>query len=331
MGLSGVSLWGSDIGGFFTLGAPQLTPELLMRWIQFGAVSGVMRTQANGFALPPRSRGPRSSTTEVLPVWRRYAKLRTQLYPYLAAADARVPAHRDADHAPPRRSPTPATRARRARRRVPVRARTCWPRRWSSRARRSATLLPAARPLGRPLALGCATAEATARRARRARAADEGRAGVTLPAPLDRAAAARPRGDDPAAAAADVDTLTGYGRQAGIVKLRGRLNRLTLIAFPRGPSSAALYRRERLRSSERRGRWSLRIRGVRKRRYTVQASLAALRARPFRPCRVTVGGRPLRRSAWTYRGRTRVLRVRFRARSTTLVVSRRCGARRRGR
>ena len=40
MGLSGVSMWGSDIGGFFALSDPQTTPELLARWIEFGFASG---------------------------------------------------------------------------------------------------------------------------------------------------------------------------------------------------------------------------------------------------------------------------------------------------
>ena len=59
MGLSGVSIWGSDIGGFFALFEPRARRrELLIRWIQLGAVSGVMRTQANGFALPDKARAP---------------------------------------------------------------------------------------------------------------------------------------------------------------------------------------------------------------------------------------------------------------------------------
>ena len=49
IGLSGVGLWGSDVGGFFALGERRLTRELLERWIELGALSGVMRTQANGF------------------------------------------------------------------------------------------------------------------------------------------------------------------------------------------------------------------------------------------------------------------------------------------
>ena len=122
MGLSGVSPWGSDIGGFFTLGAPQLdagAAEALDR-----VRRGVGRDAHPGERLRARRPRPRPQITDpdVLPMWRRYAKLRTQLYPYLAAADARVPAQRAADHAPPRRSSTPATRGARARRPVHVRA-----------------------------------------------------------------------------------------------------------------------------------------------------------------------------------------------------------------
>ena len=87
MGLSGVSTWGSDIGGFFALFENRLTPELLVRWIQVGAVSGVMRTQANGIGIPESER-PQIWDPEILAHWRRWAKLRTQLYPYIAAADA---------------------------------------------------------------------------------------------------------------------------------------------------------------------------------------------------------------------------------------------------
>ena len=86
MGLSGVSTWGSDIGGFFALFENHLTPELLIRWIELGAVSGVMRTEANGIRIPDSPR-PQVWDPEIVGHWRRWAKLRTQLYPYLAAAD----------------------------------------------------------------------------------------------------------------------------------------------------------------------------------------------------------------------------------------------------
>ena len=86
MGLSGITHWGSDVGGFFTLGDQRLTPELLARWIQFGAVSGVMRTKAEGIGVGAQDR-PQIWERPALAVWRRYAKLRTQLYPYLVATD----------------------------------------------------------------------------------------------------------------------------------------------------------------------------------------------------------------------------------------------------
>lgn len=83
MGLSGVGVWGSDIGGYFTLTGPALTPELLARWIEFGAFSGVMRLQGNGFGGSGR---PQVFDGPVGPLWRRYAKLRTQLSPYVEVA-----------------------------------------------------------------------------------------------------------------------------------------------------------------------------------------------------------------------------------------------------
>ncbi len=86
-GLSGVAYWGSDIGGFHALVNPRTSDELNTRWLQLGAVSGVMRTQANGYSLL-NNRPSRSQvwSPAVLPVWREYAKLRTQLLPYIEAA-----------------------------------------------------------------------------------------------------------------------------------------------------------------------------------------------------------------------------------------------------
>jgi alpha-glucosidase (family GH31 glycosyl hydrolase) len=84
-GLSGVAFWGSDIGGFFTLGQQELDAELLIRWIQFGALSPLMRTKAEGIAIPPRRR-PQVWDPDILPHWRRWAKFHTQLSPYLLAA-----------------------------------------------------------------------------------------------------------------------------------------------------------------------------------------------------------------------------------------------------
>ena len=46
-----------------------------------------MRTQANGYSFrDDRARRSQVWSPDVLPIWRRYAKLRTQLYPYISAA-----------------------------------------------------------------------------------------------------------------------------------------------------------------------------------------------------------------------------------------------------
>jgi sulfoquinovosidase len=86
MGLSGVSMWGSDIGGYFAISQPQTTPDLERRWIEVGFASGVMRTEADGFTINTANPRAQIFDPEVLPVWARYAKLRTQLYPYLSSA-----------------------------------------------------------------------------------------------------------------------------------------------------------------------------------------------------------------------------------------------------
>ena len=86
MGPSGVSIWGPDIGGFMTLpGDPQLTPELLTRWIEYGAFTGVMRLQSGGIAIVAPDK-PQVTDPGVAPVWKRYTRLRTMLYPYIAGS-----------------------------------------------------------------------------------------------------------------------------------------------------------------------------------------------------------------------------------------------------
>ncbi len=152
MGLSGVSTWGSDIGGFFALLENRLTPELLARWIEFGAVSGVMRTQANGIRVPDSPR-PQIWDPEIQPVWRRWAKLRTQLYPYLAAADAGYRRTGRPRHEPPRAGPSRRPARRGGGGCVHVRARPAGgaggPARCSAAGR-----LPPTRAVGRSVALG---------------------------------------------------------------------------------------------------------------------------------------------------------------------------------
>jgi sulfoquinovosidase len=314
MGLSGVSTWGSDIGGFFALFENRLTPELLIRWIQVGAMSGVMRTQANGIRIPESER-PQVWDAGIVRHWRRWAKLRTQLYPYLAAADRTY-----------RRSGLPIMRhlalvhpsdPRAVRQEdefmfgpdllaAPV---------LDPGARRREVYLPGGRwvDLWRSARYRMRDGGLSLRRARMLRGGRE----VRLPAPLAELPLLARAGTLLPLLPPDIDTLASYGDRAQAVSLRERGRRRVLLAFPRGRSSARLEDGGVLRSRESSGEWRLSIRSRRTRRWEIEASLATLR-RPFRPCAVEVTGGRLVRSRYG-RGR-RVLAAVVATRRGTLTV-----------
>ena len=83
-GLSGVPFVGSDIGGVVWVDPPSL--ELWVRWVQVGAVSGIMRMQTGGTSLIGKPKTHVHDTRLGTSLYRRYAKLRTQLFPYLYTA-----------------------------------------------------------------------------------------------------------------------------------------------------------------------------------------------------------------------------------------------------
>ena len=309
IGMSGVARWGTDIGGYFSFGAgygdrkpgatedETLTRELLHRWIEFGAVAAVMRTKRSGIAIPSYAR-PQVFDPESLPVWRRYTKLHTQLHPYLEAADAEyrrsgLPIMRHGLLTHPGEpavagahdqflfgpdllaAPVVAPGERFRRVEVPSGIWVDWWRSVRFDGRDGAFL---------PL---------------RARKLVGGRRHV-LPAPEDelpllvRAGAVLPLLPE------DVDTLAPYGGD-GVVRLDQRRDRLTLLAFPRGRSSATFGADgERVRSFRRRRAWVLAVDGARARTYTVRAALSTLRKPLRRVCAVRAGGRALRRSRWRF-------------------------------
>ena len=319
LGLSGVGIWGSDIGGFFAFFEDELTPELLMRWVQLGAVSGVMRTQANGIAIPDKPR-PQVWDPDQVDNWRRYSKLRTQLYPYLvAAADAYrrngLPIMRQLALAYPG---DPAAVARddeflfgRDLLAAPV---------LEPGATERRLYLPRGRwvDLWRSVAYRDRDGSLALERAKLLR----GRGEVTVPAPLDELPLLARAGTLLPLLSAGVDTLSDYpdGSTVGLAERRGAL---TVLAFPRGRSSAPLYETERIFSRERPHRWSLRIRGDRRRTYRLQASMRTL-AGGFAPCGVSVGGEPLGAARWDYDAKTDMLSAKFSGRKPRLVVSERC-------
>ena len=304
IGLSGISTWGSDIGGFFALNDRALTPELLKRWVQFGAVSPVMRMQRNGVAFPSKER-PQAEDDDQIGNWRRYAKLHTRLYPYLEAADRFY-----------RRTGMPIMRH----------LALAYPADERSGGREDEYLFGPdllAAPVFSP---GATTREVYLPpgewvpfwgglryrerqgdlRLHRARLMAGG-AERTVDAPLDelplfvRAGAVLPL------LPADVDTLAPYGPGENAVPFTKRRGRLDLLAFPRGRWKGTFFKGERIESREGNRRLTLRIRGKRRRIYTAQISMATLN-RPFRPCGVR------------YDKKTRVARVTLKGRRVTATV-----------
>jgi sulfoquinovosidase len=314
MGLSGVSTWGSDIGGFFALFENRLTRELLIRWIQLGAVSGVMRTQANGIRIPDSPR-PQIWDAQVVRHWRRWAKLRTQLYPYLAAADR---AYRRTGLPIMRHLALAYPRDRRALVQedeflfgpdllaAPV---------VTEGARRRSVYLPQGRwiDLWRSARYRESDGGLTLRRPRVVRGGQR----VTLPASLAELPLLARAGTLLTLLSPDVDTLAAQGDRAAVVSLSERQDRRVLVAFPHGSSGARLEDGGSLRSRELDSGWELTIHSKRRRHWMIQASLATLR-RPFRVCALqTVGGRL---GSWRMDRHARALRATFTARRGRLVA-----------
>jgi sulfoquinovosidase len=322
IGLSGVGYWGSDIGGFHAIVNPRTDDELNIRWLQFGALSGVMRTQANGFDIRD-TRANRSQVWHpgVMPIWRRFTKLRTQLLPYIEAASetyqrTALPLTRHLALAFP---DDPAAVAQQEQYMfgpdllaAPV---------IQPGARQRELYLPGGQWVDFWRAAGFEPGSGAYSLTQRAALLVGGR-NLTLPAPLDelpllvRAGAVLPL------LPPDVDTLAPEGSSAGLIHLAERRDAMRLLAFPRGSSRSELAGGESITSTEsggkRRGkgkkksrkkraaaakqrtkrsiarRWTLEIDGSRRRSYELQASMSTLES-PFKPCRVKLKGKRLLR------------------------------------
>jgi alpha-D-xyloside xylohydrolase len=91
--MSGYAIWGHDTGGYQDTNPSVSPPNLFMRWTQFGCFSPIMqmhRQVAKNLQYPWRY------GQQALDNFRRYARLHTQLYPYIntyakLAADTGVP------------------------------------------------------------------------------------------------------------------------------------------------------------------------------------------------------------------------------------------------
>jgi alpha-glucosidase len=316
-GTSGIGIWGSDIGGFFAIGFNELTPELLARWVQFGAVSGVMRTQRNGVALPPRDR-PQVTDPDQIQNWRRYTKLRTQLYPYISAAEAEydrtgLPLMRhlilrypgddvaagteDEFLFGPDILAAPVVAAGATERDVYL-PEGRWVDLWRSAAYDDAS---GGLELGEAEVL-------------------DGSSDATLPAPLDELPLLVRAGSVVPLLPPDVDTLAKPGADEETVGLSERRRRIDLLAFPSGESSGAFNRRGTISSRTGARTWRLELRAPRRTRFELQAALSTIPG-GLEPCSVRVKGRELPRSRWSYDPGSQVLRTSFTGRRVTFLAS----------
>ncbi len=271
--------------------------------MQVGAVSGVMHTERDGISVPEYER-PQVEDPSQLANWRRYAKLRTQLQPYLAAAAEEY-----------QRSGLPIMRHLVLAYPDDARVRTIddeflfGPDVLAAPVlEQGATTRTAYLPDGRWIDFWRTVAfdeESGAFHIASRATATAGARDVEVPAPLDelplfvRAGALLPL------LPADVDTLADFGGGAGgVVRLEDRRGERTLLAFPRGTSRARLAQGD-LESDELASGWQLGIDGP-VTRWTIEASLATLE-RPFTPCGVLWRGKRLPDGQWSYDAASQVL------------------------
>ena len=307
-GLSGIAYWGSDIGGFHAIVNPRTDDELNIRWLQFGAFSGVMRTQANGLSLLPGGERSQVWDPAVLPIWRRFTKLRTQLLPYIEAASAAY-----------QRTALPITRHL-------ALAYPDDPRAVAQQeefmfgddllvapvikpgARSRSLYLPPGEWVDFWRAVGYDPGSGAFNLAGPVEFTSGGR-DLTVPAPLDQLPMMVRAGAVLPLLPPDVDTLAPEGDGPGLVDLEERRGTMRLLAFPRGTSAGTLADGETVRSTESPGkkhgkgkgkrarraigrRWTLEIDGVARRSYELEVAMSALEA-PFKPCRVKLNGKRL--------------------------------------
>lgn len=318
LGTSGVGIWGSDIGGFFAFPPNSLTPDLYDRWIQFGALSVIMRSQKDGFNLLSPTPRPQPWSEEHQSLWRKYAKLHTQLYPYIQAAaeeyyasgmplmrhhlltdpqDAQAHGRDDQYLFGPNLLVAPVLTANTTTRTVYL-PEGDWIEWWRSAAYREDD---------GSFALGDLLMHT-------------GGSEITVAAPREeiplfvRAGALIPL------LAPDVYTLAEHGADdPTVIRLADRLDQLHLLAFPRSESSGSFYDTGTYTSNESPGQWTLAMDDNTARTIHLQANLHAL-LQPFTPCAVHVGDSALANSAWQYEAATGVLRVVYRSDAGALRV-----------
>jgi len=79
-GLSGISLWGADTGGYVKTQSAKPDPTLFIRWTEFAALSPLMAVHSE------LNLGPWDYGKQALDIYRKYAVLNMSLFPYRYAA-----------------------------------------------------------------------------------------------------------------------------------------------------------------------------------------------------------------------------------------------------
>lgn len=318
MGTSGVGLWGSDIGGFFAFPPNALTPDLFDRWIEFGALSVVMRSQKDGLNLAGTPR-LQPWDAEHIALWRKYAKLHTQLYPYIQAAaeeyyasgmpimrhhvltdpDDELAHGRDDQYLfGPDLLVAPVITADATERSLYL-PRGRWIEWWRSVAYTESN---------GSFSLGALRLHA-------------GGNDVIVAAPRAEIPLFVRAGAIIALLPPDVYTLADHGAtDPSVIRLADRVDQLHLLAFPHAASSGKFFATGSYESTESSGTWTLSITDSTPRTVHLQASLEALE-QPFTPCIVSNGGTALDPTAWNYDPSTGVLSASFSSAAGPLEVT----------
>jgi alpha-glucosidase (family GH31 glycosyl hydrolase) len=307
IGASGVGIWGSDIGGFFAMFGRSLSDELFDRWIAYGGLSVVMRSQKNGVELTPHDR-PQPWYPSHQPIWRRYAKLHTQLYPYLQAAAEdyyatgqpimrhHVLTHPDDSQATARDdqymfgpsilvAPVYVEGATERELYLPSGSWVEWWRSVSYQEQGGAFTLT----------------ETTIR--------DGGRS-VSVPAPVDEIPMFIEAGAIIPMLSPDVFTLAEYGDNPDIVHASDRDGFLHVLGFPHGETSGRFYDDGTWTSAESEGDWRLTITNDRERTIHLEAAMNT-RIMPVPVCGVRLDGIDLPVGDWSFDDTTGVLEVTY--------------------
>lgn len=317
MGTSGVGIWGSDIGGFFAMFGRYLSDELFDRWIAYGGLSVVMRSQKNGVKLTPHDR-PQPWDPGHQPIWRLYAKLHTQLYPYIQAAaehyyatgrpvmQHHVLTHPDDKEAIARDDQYmfgPDVLV------APV---------YVEGATDRELYLPQGpwiewwRSVSYGEEGGTFTLTETKIHA--------GAQNVTVAAPVPEIPMFVRAGAIVPMLSPDVFTLAEYGDDPAIVHASDRDEFLHVLAFPRGETSGGFYDDGIWQSVETEASWALTIENDRERTIHLEAAMGTLLA-PIEVCQVSLDDEPLSESAWSYDPAAGILDVTYTTVSGTLRVT----------